>query len=611
MRERWRQWAVVTALAAAAVTASLGLCAAPAIAAEDLAAPMYRPGIVNVIKLELSQAGMEALKASPEGEYQTGTFSMAETDGTPTGIGEYSTPIEAQIRLKGSGSFRPLGKKASFKVKFGKKAPFRGLRKMTLNNMVQDTSMVHEALSYRVFHALGVPASRTSYAEVWLNGVNYGIHTNLETLDKVSLEKRFGTFQDPPQHLYEGEYNADVIPNAEAFLQVDEGDESDISDLKALAAAANKTGVDWSDTVAPYANLVEMTRMWVAEKYIGHIDGYAGEDGVNRPNNFYLYSDPAGKFRMLPWGTDQTWVFEAQFGGSGGLLFDRCIADASCLATYKAAGKRALATVPALDLNTMAVCLTKRLRDWQKREPPEMEPDTAAEIAGAMSSTLGYLAGRPKKLATYLGVPTPAPPAAGSCPAYGTEAPESLEEFPADVEEPPAEEPEEEEPEEEEPEEEPPVEEPEEEEPESGGGDPAPEQPSPENPSPLSSAPALVPPSLLQERAQPVLLLTRLDMDRRGLVVSVKAPRSGGLHLAVGGSERSGPLCETRRRVKSGTTAVGCHLDFSELKALANRARWLTVGATLRAGSMPRLTAQRTMKSPRAEHAASLPRKRK
>lgn len=165
--------------------------AAPASAAEDPAASLYRPGIVNAIKLELPPSSIKALELEPE-EYQPGTFSMAESDGTPTGIGAYSTPIEAQIRLKGSGSFKPLGKKSAFKVKFGKKAPFRGLRKMTLNNMIQDPSMLHEAIAYRVFHALGVPASRTSYAEVWVNGVNYGMHANVESLDKVALESASG-----------------------------------------------------------------------------------------------------------------------------------------------------------------------------------------------------------------------------------------------------------------------------------------------------------------------------------------------------------------------------------------------------------------------------------
>jgi hypothetical protein len=572
--------------------------AAQAAAVEDPAASFYRPGTVNVIKLVLPPSSITALEADPEGEYQPGTFSMAESDGTPAGIGEYSTPIEAQIRLKGSGSFRPLGQKAAFKIKFGKKAPFLGLRKMALNNMVQDTSMVHETLAYRVFHAMGVPASRGSYAEVWVNGVNYGLHFNIETLDKVALEKRFGAFEDPPQHLYEGEYNADITADRVNLLEVDEGDEEDRSDLEALRTASTTGTGDWSDRVAPHANLTEMTRMWLAEKYIGHVDGYAGADGTNEPNNFYLYSDLAGQFRMLPWGTDQTWVFTAPFGGSAGSLFDSCLADVSCRWQYETAGKRALETIPGFDLDTMARCVALRLQPWQQREPAAMEPDGLPAITEAVTATRKYAAGQPKVLATYLGVSAPVAPPHGDCPAYGEDAEESLDEPPA---------------------EEVPGEEEEGEEEGEGGGEEEggeeegeePEEEQPEEPSSggLSSpiAPALNPPLLIREEEKPVLLLRvgRLSFGRHGLAVQVKAPRAGRLDLRIGDDGRSGAVCETRRRVKAGSSAVLCPIESRDLETLAKHRRWLTIGASLRTDAGVRLNCWRTLKSPRSSRPAA------
>lgn len=598
-RGRQRRCAAIFALAGLwmlAAAASVG-------AVEDPAASMYRPGAVNVIKLTLPEASYKALQADPEGEYQPGTFSMAETDGTPVGIGEYSAPLEAQIRLKGSGSFRPLGQKAAFKIKFGKKAPFRGLRKMTLNNMVQDVSMVHEALSYRLFHALGVPAPRTSFAEVWVNGVDYGLHTNIESLDKVALEKRFGTFEDPPQHLYEGEYNADVTPGRISLLEVDEGDEEDRSDLNALAAASNAPGGDWSNAVAPHAKLLEMTRMWMGEKYIGHVDGYAGESNTNRPNNFYLYSDPLGQFRMLPWGTDQTWVFNAPFGSAGGSLFSKCIADSSCLALYKATGHRALNVIPALDLRNMASCLALRLTPWQRREPPSMAPNSQAAIASAVASTKTFVAGERAKLATYLGVPTPAEPTSSECPAYGTEPDESLEEPPAGSEEEEAEGPEEEpeEPEEEESGEEEPEEEPGEGEEEGGGEEEAPQPPNPGGATPPLNVVSLAPQPLVLPEESPLLVLRvgQIGFDSRGLVVQIKAPRAGKLRLRVATDGRSGALCEARRHIKAGFTAVGCRLESGDLTALTAHRRWLTIGASLRTDGGEKLNCWQTVKSPR------------
>ena len=63
---------------------------------------------------------------------------------------------------------------------------FLGLKKLTLNNMVQDASMVHEGLAYRAFRAVGVPAPRTGYAFVRLNGSAYGVY--LKRVESLNVE---------------------------------------------------------------------------------------------------------------------------------------------------------------------------------------------------------------------------------------------------------------------------------------------------------------------------------------------------------------------------------------------------------------------------------------
>jgi spore coat protein CotH len=394
---------------------------ASAQAAGDPAGSLYRPETINVIKLELPQSSIDALKADPEGEYQPATFSFAETDGTPSGVGEFSTPLDVSVRLKGSGSFLPLGQKAGFKIKFAKKATFRGLRKMTLNSMVQDTSMLHEVLSYRAMRTLGVPGSRTSFADLIVNGEDYGVHLNIENLDKVALEKRYGTFQEPPQHLYEGEYGADATPAAADLLEVDEGEEDDRSDLNALVAAANgKAGEQWYEAVSQHADLKEMTRMWLAEKYLGHADGYAGEDAPMQPNNYYLYSDAAGRFQMLPWGMDQNLVYRRPFEGSAGSLFDGCISGATCRAIYRQAAEEALEAIPPLDLSTAGRCIAERLQPWQEQEPQVMQPHSGAEIAAAVSEARDYVASRPGELAAAFKLPAPPSQPLGTCPPYGS-----------------------------------------------------------------------------------------------------------------------------------------------------------------------------------------------
>ncbi|HYJ20550.1 MAG TPA: CotH kinase family protein [Solirubrobacterales bacterium] len=401
-----------TALLVSLLLVVAGVGALPALAAEEDF--LYNPGTVNTIELTLPQAGIEGLEDEPF-EYQAGgTVVVTPTDGTPGGKGVPSKTFQnVEIKLKGKpqGSFEDLDHKAAFKLKFKKAEPFFGLRKLTLNNMTQDPSMIHESLAYTAFGAAGVPASRSGYAYVWLNGENYGLHLNLESLDTVSLPKIFGApFDDETQHLYEAnEYGADFYPGKESRFEVDEG-EDDTSDLTALIAAVDAAA---SDPLPPglssLVDLDEMTRMWGVEKYIGHWDGYAGEGipgeeefNEHRPNNYYLYSDPSGRFSMLPWGTDQTWESYLEFDEQDGRLFDLCLEDETCAGKFSAGVANALEQVGGLDLRAQAAATAAMLAPWQALEEDPRRPYDAAEIATAVDETCDFIAARPAEAEAWL-----------------------------------------------------------------------------------------------------------------------------------------------------------------------------------------------------------------
>jgi hypothetical protein len=385
------------ALLGAALLALALASPAAALTAEE----MYEPDTVVVVDLQLPPASVAALEAEPE-EYAEGAFSLAETDGTPAGVGTFSPPLTVGIRLKGESSFRDLGGKAAFKVKFNelvKGQRFLGLKSLTLNNMVQDPSMVHEALAYGAFRAGGVPAPRTGYAEVRVNGEEFGIHLNLETLDDVALERLFGGFEEPPQHLYEGQAGVDLVPGDAGLFEVDEGEEGDRSDLEALIAAASATSPGFSERVAGLADLEEMTRTWALERYLGHWDGYS-----TQPHNYYLYSDPLGEFQMLPSGADQTWALpQLGFGPPGAALFEACFADPPCRSLYIDALRQARTTVTALDPGAEAQRLAALLAPWQALEVSPRKPFGPAEIAAAVAGVSQFAAKRPAALAKFLG----------------------------------------------------------------------------------------------------------------------------------------------------------------------------------------------------------------
>jgi len=387
------------ALLAAALLVLVLASPAAALTADE----MYEPGTVVVVDLQLPPASVAALEAEPD-EYVEGTFALAPTDGTPAGVGTFSAPLSVGVRLKGDSSFRDLKGKAAFKLKFNefvKGQKFLGLKKMTLNNMVQDPSMVHETLAYAAFRAAGVPAPRTGYADVRVNGEEFGMHLNLETLDDVALERLFGSFEAPPQHLYEGAFAVDVLPGEPGAFEVDEGEEGDRADLEALIDALAATSPVFSERMAGHAHLEEMTRMWAVERYIGHWDGYSGRD---QPHNYFLYSDPLGEFQMLPWGTDQSWkLTQLGFGSPGAALFEACLEDSACLSIYREALREARQVVADLDPGAEAQQLATLLEPWQELEAPPRKPFGPDVIAAEAAAVGTFAAKRPAALAKYLG----------------------------------------------------------------------------------------------------------------------------------------------------------------------------------------------------------------
>lgn len=193
----------------------------------------------------------------------------------------------------------------------------------------------------------------------------------------------------------------DELPVGEGGFEVDEGDEGNLEDLKALVAAVNSTeGEGWSAAVAPVANLAEMTRIWAVEKYISHWDGYAGQAGKFQPNNYFLYSDAAGVFQMLPWGADETFERHLAFDGPAGRMFNRCLADPACLALYRQELQAAAKTIAGLGLDKLASETAAFLGPWEEADPRLEHPEL---VDGAVAETRAFLADRPGDLAAFLG----------------------------------------------------------------------------------------------------------------------------------------------------------------------------------------------------------------
>jgi CotH protein/lamin tail-like protein/uncharacterized protein DUF11 len=362
---------------------------------EEDPAWLYDPLQVTEIDLEASEASLSALRANP-GEYVEARITLRNSAST-------HGPYLVGLRLKGHTAFRSLDRKAAFKVKFGFAVSgqrFHGLKGLTLNNMVQDPSMIGEATTSLLAAAAGVPAARVGYAYVRLNGAEYGLYANVENIDAVMARRWFaGT-----QHVYEGGYGVDAIPGRTGEFEVDEGSSSDLSDLETLAAA-NAGGADaWWARVQPVADLVEMTRAWAVEHYAGHWDGYSVGAGPTQPNNYYLHSDPAGRFAFIVTGTDQTWLDRTEFGVYGkGVLMRGCVADETCRGLYVDALGQMASTAAIVALPAQIRAIRATIAPWRARDP-RREQSVAVGEAQA-DEKIATLDARPSELAAWLARP--------------------------------------------------------------------------------------------------------------------------------------------------------------------------------------------------------------
>ena len=360
----------------------------PNVSAIDDAAVLYDPARVTLVDLVVPQASVDALWAAPR-DYVPATFH-ATVDGVE------QPPLEVGVRLKGRiGSFRNLDQKAGFKVKFNEFEPgqrFLGLKRMTLNNQVQDPSTIHEWTAYTIFRAMGVPAPRIGYAFVTLNGDPYGLYANLESPDATFLDRWFAS----THRLYEGAYGQDLFQAHVNNLEMDIGDPADRADLVRLVQllddppeagfyAATQELIDWPELLAAMAT----------EVYTGHWDGYAPTR-----NNYYFHFDGDDRLSLLPWGTDQTFRRDLDFHAGRGRLMETCMADRDCRAAYDATLATVTTLVAELDLAPQIRALAADLRPWSELDPRRAY--SLDRIAAEVDATIAYIDRRQAALAGLL-----------------------------------------------------------------------------------------------------------------------------------------------------------------------------------------------------------------
>lgn len=362
---------------------------------EDTRAPfafLFDSQHLPIFELTLPESSFRNLDADPF-VYQPADFMYR----SPSDARDKIALPSVGVRLKGLASFQPIGAKPALKIRFDKyvkRQHFLGLRRLTLNNMSQDPSMVRERLAYYVFRKAGLVAPLCNSARVFVNGTYYGLYANVQTIDRIFVQTHF----DPaPGNLYDlsrRAYGIDLEPRWRQLFVLEtnraQNDTSDLDELIQMIGAAQEDFVSAADSV------VDLDQ-WLAAGAVQAINADWDSYFFGAPNNYKIYHDlGCDCFLLLPWGADQTFgilngVFKYlryPIGGPpshhrAGLLFRRCRASSECYERYLGHVERTLQRWESLDLPAELDRILKQIRpsvlEDERRGYPYAEFERAVE----------------------------------------------------------------------------------------------------------------------------------------------------------------------------------------------------------------------------------------
>ena len=154
---------------------------------------------------------------------------------------------EVAIRAKGNTSLSSVASlnstRYSFKVEFDqytKGKTYHGLDKLSLNNLIQDATMMKDYLAYTLMAQMDVPSSLCSYTQVIVNGEVWGLYLAVEGVEDSFLERNGltrGELYKPDSMSFGGGRG-----NGEGF---------DMEQFRETEGSSGDTGTDSSSVAVP------------------------------------------------------------------------------------------------------------------------------------------------------------------------------------------------------------------------------------------------------------------------------------------------------------------------------------------------------------------------
>ena len=220
------------------------------------------------------------------------------------------------IRSRGVGSRSPV--KPALRVDFDlfdSTQTLLGQTSIILRNNTQDPSSLHERLSMKLFALMGIPASRTAHARLFVNDEYAGLYLIVESIDRRFLARHF---PENDGYLYKYDWGSQYYfeykgPAVTLYTPAPFAPETHVRDpepapLVDMIRTINEAPVDgFLDAVSGVVDVRAFVRQAAVENFLSDYDGILGYAGLN---NFYLYRSKAtGVSTFIPWDKSEAFKY--------------------------------------------------------------------------------------------------------------------------------------------------------------------------------------------------------------------------------------------------------------------------------------------------------------
>lgn len=212
------------------------------------------------------------------------------------------------VRFKGEYSFRGSLKPLKLDInEFVKGQKLDGLKKLNLQAAMEDDSQIREKMVYDMFKWVGLPAPRSSFTKVYINGNYHGLFTVVEQVDKTFLKSNFS---NPNGNLYKAYYaTLDSISGGSTWkgngfnngLEIKSNEENhDWSVMEKVYSFSSSqySGKAYSDSLQNYVDFSNVLKHMAVETATTSYDNYANGSGANI---YWLVDSTDNMLKSIPW----------------------------------------------------------------------------------------------------------------------------------------------------------------------------------------------------------------------------------------------------------------------------------------------------------------------